>query len=90
MWRIHAAHDAAKMPYRFEFFLRSHNNPGQQIVVPTEIFGGGVEHKINARCQRLQVIGRAEGGINQRQHAVAATNISKACNVHHAQVWVGR
>ena len=49
-----------------------------------------MEDEVNARLQRLQIVGGAQRGIDQREHASAAADFGKLYGIHDAQVWVGR
>src|SRR5208283_5059162 len=65
-------------------------DPGQKVVVTTEIFGGGVDHDVDAQIQGLDVIRGSQSCINNSHHLTLLGHLYNRRQVHHAQIRVGR
>ena len=85
---VHASHDPAKVSHRLHQFGRADHRAREQVVVAAEVLGGRVEHEIDTGRERLEVVGRAEGGVDERAHAAAAADVGKPLDVDDAQVRV--
>ncbi len=68
---VDGSHDAAEIADRFQFLLGTSDDTGQQIVVAAQILGRRVQHVVDARIDRAQVVGRGQRGIDQRLDAGA-------------------
>ena len=86
---VDRAHDAAEIADRFELLLRTDHDAGQQIVVPGQVLRHRVEHVVDARRDRPQVVRRGQRGVDQRFDAVLAADFGEAVEVDDAQVRIG-
>ncbi len=88
--RVDGAHDAAQLADRLQLFGAADHHAGQQVVVAAEVLRGRVQHVIDARGERPQVVRRGQRGIDQRFDAVPAADVGEAFQIDDAQVRIGR
>ena len=86
--RIDRPHDASQFAYVFQFFFRTHDHPSQEVIVTAEILGRRMQNIVNAILDGPQVVGRCEGGIDQRIHLMLFSNGGEAFQINHAKMWI--
>ena len=85
----HGADHALQLVEFLQLFVAAERDARQQVVVPAEIFRGGMDDDVHAHFQRPDVVRRRQRGINHRQNFVAPGDFDDGRDVQHAQVRIG-
>ena len=86
---VDRTHDAAQVADRLHFLGRADHHAGQQIVVPGQVFRDRMEHVIDARLDRPQVVRRGQRGVDERLDAVLIADFGEPVQIDDAQVRIG-
>mmetsp|Transcript_2765 Transcript_2765/g.11277 ORF Transcript_2765/g.11277 Transcript_2765/m.11277 type:complete len:425 (+) Transcript_2765:227-1501(+) len=85
-----AAEDVVKLANLRHRLLVADDRAGQNVVVPAEVLGSGVDDEVGAVLERLEVDGRGEGSVDAHEASLGFAQLGNALDVHAPQVRVRR